>query len=122
MAIPRERRITTRREIGRLLAGRRIRGRHLELFWRPLAAESRSRATCITPKYGHGSVERNRLRRRLRELIRDRLLTLDAPREYLVRARPSAYELGFAEMSAQLDTLIFRLEAETPESTSIEES
>lgn len=92
-AVPRHRRLTTRREIRRLLRGPSTRGRELELYWRPTAG--RARATCITPKHGHTSVERNRLRRRLSELLVTELLARPEPRDYLVRARRGAYELDF---------------------------
>ncbi|MDX1623420.1 MAG: ribonuclease P protein component [Gemmatimonadota bacterium] len=112
MGIPRERRITTRREIGRLLSGSRVRGRHLELFWTPGARRGRSRAGCITPKFGHGTVERNRLRRRLKELVRHRLLARFDDRDFLVRARPSAYGLPFEALRSELERLVGRLETE----------
>lgn len=106
--LPRARRITTRREIGWLLSGERSRGRVLDLHWRP-AAGLLPRATCITPKLGHTSVERNRLRRRLRELLRKVLLSRPDSLDYLVRARGGAYDLGFAELEAELTGLAERI-------------
>ena len=97
-AIPRDRRVTTRGEILRLLRGPAVRGPDLELYWRP-AAGGASRATCITPKYGHTSVERNRLRRRLTALLASELLSRPEARDYLVRARSGAYELDFRGLS-----------------------
>lgn len=97
-AIPRDRRVTTRGEILRLLRGPAVRGADLELYWRP-AAGGASRATCITPKYGHTSVERNRLRRRLTTLLASELLSRPEPRDYLVRARSGAYDLDFQGLS-----------------------
>ncbi len=118
--LPRGRRITTRREIGGLLSGRRVRGADLELFWRP-AARPAPRGTCITPKFGHSSVERNRLRRRLKELIRHTLLTRPEALDYLIRARPSAYERSFAELKSALDELVARIDAE-PDASQPEEA
>lgn len=106
--LPRERRITTRREIGWLLSGERARGGDLDLHWRPAAGEL-PRATCITPKFGHTSVERNLLRRRLRELLRKVLLSRPDHRDYLVRARPGAYERDFGELEADLTALAGRI-------------
>lgn len=103
-AIPRDRRVTTRGEILKLLRGSGVRGSDLELYWRP-AAEGASRATCITPKYGHSSVERNRLRRRLTALLASQLLTRPEPCDYLVRARRGAYDLDFQELSRALRAL-----------------
>lgn len=102
--IPADRRITTRREIVSMLRGDRVSGPSLELFWKP-ASQQRSRAMCITPKHGHTSVERNRLRRRLKEAMRATLLTRSIPMDYLVRARPPAYELDFGGLKANLEDL-----------------
>ena len=114
--LPRERRITTRREIAALLGGSRARGPALELYWRPAAARL-SRATCITPKHGRTGVERNRLRRRLKELMRAILLPRGDERDWLVRARPPAYDLGYAGLRSALTALADRIErpAEEPE-------
>lgn len=79
-------------------------GGALELFWKP-ASERRSRAMCITPKHGHTSVERNRLRRRLKEAMRATLLTRPARTDYLVRALPRAYELDYGSLKANLEDL-----------------
>jgi ribonuclease P protein component len=103
-AIPQDRRVTTRREIVGLLRGPGVHGADLELYWRPVAGGA-SRATCITPKYGHTSVERNRLRRRLTALLASELLSRPEPCDYLVRARSGAYDLDFRELSRALQAL-----------------
>jgi ribonuclease P protein component len=102
--LPRERRITTRREIAALLRGSRVRGPALELYRRP-AAGPVARATCITPKHGRTGVERNRLRRRIKELMREILLSRGEERDWLVRTRPAAYDLSFADLEAALTAL-----------------
>lgn len=102
--LPRERRITTRREIAALLRGARARGPALELYRRP-AAEAIARATCITPKHGRTGVERNRLRRRIKELMREILLSRGEGEDWLVRTRPIAYELSHAELRESLQAL-----------------
>lgn len=111
MGLPRSRRITSPREITELLEGERARGSSLEVFWRP-ATEARSRATCVVPKFGHGSVERNRLRRRLQELTRGRILGRGDSRDWLVRARPGAYESSFDDLAEQLRVLSDRADRE----------
>lgn len=116
--LPRERRITTRREIAALLRGKRVRGPALELYWRP-AAEQLSRATCITPKHGRTGVERNRLRRRLKELMRATLLSRGETRDWLVRARPPAYELGYAGLGTALIALLERADGPGPDETEV---
>ncbi len=102
--LPRERRITTRREITALLRASRARGPALELYRGP-AAGTLARATCITPKHGHTGVERNRLRRRIKELMREVLLSKGEVHDWLVRTRPPAYELSFSALRAELRAL-----------------
>ncbi len=64
------------------------------------------RVGVVVPKYKHSSVERNRLKRRLRELLRlDLLPALDAfaaPLDVLVRALPSAYSRAFDGLQREL--------------------
>lgn len=108
--LPRERRITTRREIAALLRATRARGPALELYRRPAAAD-RARATCITPKHGRSGVERNRLRRRIKELMRAVLLSRGDQHDWLVRTRPPAYDLSYAELASALEGLVAGLEA-----------
>lgn len=112
--LPRERRIRTRNEIGQLLAGQRLRGSDLELFFRP-AAGDRARGTCITAKFGHTSVERNLLRRRLKALIAEILFERGESRDWLVRARPPAYDRGYAELRDELAHLADRIDRPTPD-------
>jgi ribonuclease P protein component len=56
-----------------------------------------ARAGIVVPRYGHTIVERNRLKRRLREFVRTEWLPAaqseTPPPEILVRARPAAYEV-----------------------------
>ena len=70
---------------------------------------SRNRWGVIVPKHRHSIVERNRIKRRLREIgrthvlprLREHGLTLDV----LVRARPKAYEVGFRTLSDELQSM-----------------
>ncbi len=63
----------------------------------------------IVPKHRHSIVERNRVKRRLREIGRTRVLprleeqglTLDV----LVRARREAYDVGFRTLSDELQSM-----------------
>jgi ribonuclease P protein component len=65
-----------------------------------------ARAAIVIPLYGHTVVERNRLKRRVREFLRTEWLPvarLERPApEILVRARPGAYELAANRLSAAL--------------------
>ena len=54
------------------------------------------------PKFGRSSVERNRLKRRLREIVRTRVLGNLPALDVVIRARPSTYD---AEFSALVDEL-----------------
>lgn len=64
------------------------------------------RVAVVVPKHGHTITDRNRLKRRLRELLRLRLL----PRcreaggawDVLVRARPVAYEASFERLEDEI--------------------
>jgi ribonuclease P protein component len=53
----------------------------------------------VVPKHGKSSVERNLLKRRLRELARTVILPRVAPIDMVIHARPSAYRLGFDELA-----------------------
>lgn len=75
---------------------------------------SRAQVGVIVPKYKHSIVERNRLRRRLRELVRVRLLpTLDgterSPRAVLIRALPAAYSASFDGLARDIEAVIARI-------------
>ncbi len=70
--------------------GKRVRTEHLDLR----AAASplhHPRVGFIVPKHKQTSVARNRLKRRLREIVRRRLLPTLPPIDLVVRARPEAY-------------------------------
>ena len=66
------------------------------------------------PKHKHGSVERNLLKRRLRELVRTRLLPRLADQrpavDVVIRAFPEAYAAGFDALTRQVDRAGDRLE------------
>lgn len=61
------------------------------------------------PKQKRTSVERNRLKRRLRELSRTRLLPALPPVDLVIRTLPEAYDASFAELEAEIDTVRERL-------------
>jgi len=64
------------------------------------------RVGLIVPKYKHSSVERNRLKRRLREWVRLELLPALAGAspvlDLMVRTSPSAYTKSFVELGREL--------------------
>ena len=59
----------------------------------------------IVPRYKHSAVDRNRLKRRLREIARTRLipeLAQHTPVDVVIRALPHAYDASFETLHAQL--------------------
>jgi ribonuclease P protein component len=47
-------------------------------------------------------VERNQLKRRLREIVRQNILQRIAPVDIIIRARPEAYSATFASLEREL--------------------
>ncbi len=60
------------------------------------------RVGLVVPKYKRTGVERNRLKRRLRELVRTRLLPTLPPVDLVIRAMPHAYEAAFEALAADV--------------------
>jgi ribonuclease P protein component len=56
----------------------------------------------LVPKYGHNAVERNRLKRRLREIVRTRLLGTLVPVDAVVKAHRNAYSASFETLVGEL--------------------
>jgi ribonuclease P protein component len=85
--------------------GKRQRTASLDVFAAPSGA-ARSRLGLIVPKHGRRVVDRNRLKRRLREIGRRRVLpSLDARGErtdVLIRARVPAYEAEFEVLAREV--------------------
>lgn len=67
------------------------------------------RVGIVVPRFQHTIVERNRLRRRLRELVRTRLLPLIPPQDVLLRASPRAYGKPFAILESEVRAIAERL-------------
>lgn len=81
--------------------GRRHRSPHVELAWRPNHT-GHARVGVIVPRFHHTAVARNRLRRRIREIIRRGPLERIPAVDLVVRARRSAYDASFAVLRAEL--------------------
>ncbi len=71
---------------------------------------SRSRLGLIVPKHGHNIVDRNQLKRRLREIGRRQILpALDASGiggDVLIRARRSAYGVDFEGLAREVSKAV----------------
>lgn len=101
-SLPRTARVRLGSEIRALLQrGKRKRTPNVDVFFAPSPA-SRSRLGLIVPKHGRTIVERNRVKRRLREIGRREVLPMLAdratPGDVLLRARRAAYGATFEEL------------------------
>lgn len=101
-AYPHARRVTRGAELDALRReGKRVRTAHLDVRVAPGPAPSR--VGIVVPKHKHSAVARNRVKRRLRELARLRLLPVVPGGLVWLRARPEAYRASFAELAADVD-------------------
>jgi ribonuclease P protein component len=101
--LPRDARIRRTREIRELLErGKRKRTTNVEVFLAPSPA-SFSRLGVVVAKHGRRIVDRNLLKRRLREIGRRHVLPEMCARgavvDVLIRARGKAYEADFGELA-----------------------
>lgn len=87
-------------------SGRRHRCGSLDIYLQPASVGRPPRIGVVVPTHGRTIVERNRVRRRLRELLRTEWLAAErdraAPRDLLVRASPAAYDRSFAGLRSDL--------------------
>lgn len=115
LGFPRAARITRGAELQRIAReGKRIRTTHLEVraAASPLArpAGTRTRIGLVVPRFKHSAVDRNRLKRRLRELSRTRLLPADVAADVVLRIRPDTYNAPFAALTADVDRALVQLQ------------
>ncbi len=81
---------------------------HLDLAWRRNAI-GHPRMGIVVPRFQFTAVARNRLRRRLREILRrDALARLPAV-DLVVRAKRAAYAAPFAALRAELTASVTRI-------------
>ncbi|MEP6509535.1 MAG: ribonuclease P protein component, partial [Gemmatimonadales bacterium] len=85
-------------------AGRRLRTEHLEVRT-VTSLLLHMRLAVVVAKHGHTIVERNRLRRRLRELARVRMLPLHSGMDVVVRSLPGAYDAPFSVLGEEIDRI-----------------
>ena len=102
--------------------GRSQGNRHLVLYSFPRGAGDGPRLGVSVGRKVGGAVERNRVKRLLREAFRARAADLPADHDFVVVARPAAGELaergGLAGVAAALDELLGSAEAGNGESPS----
>src|SRR5665811_869503 len=63
------------------------------------------RAGVVVPKHRHKIVERNRVKRRLRELVRIKLLPGLEGIDVLIRAKAEAYDSNFAQLAGDVSAI-----------------
>lgn len=59
----------------------------------------------VVPKFTRTAVQRNRLKRRLRELVRLRLLRTLPDLDVVIRTRREAYDASFDVLAAEVDRI-----------------
>lgn len=67
------------------------------------------RVAIVVPKYGFTAVRRNKLKRRLRELARQNLLSRAVSCDVLLRARREAYDASFDRLRDDIADVAARL-------------
>jgi ribonuclease P protein component len=78
-----------------------VRLRHLDIAWRP-NTKGHARIGIVVPRFAHTAVARNRLRRRVREILRRGLLGSLPPVDLVIRAKRTAYAARFPVLRAEL--------------------
>lgn len=85
-----------------------MRSAHLELRY-ATSPLSLARVGFIVPKHGQNSVARNRLKRRLRELVRVSVLPFLGPQDLVIRTLPSAYRQSWESLGVEVAALMRRV-------------
>jgi ribonuclease P protein component len=73
-----------------------------------------ARAGFVVPRAVGGAVLRNKVKRRLRQLVRGRLDELPAGTDLVVRALPTAAERSYPGLSADLDAALAAARRKAP--------
>ncbi len=113
----RDDRLRKRREFEECYAsGVRVSGRHVQVFLLPATGESaRLRLGISVPRRVGSAVQRNRVRRRLREIFRrGRAVFRGAAVSVVVNARPSAAASSFRELSEDFTSAVERALSRLP--------
>ena len=90
--------------------GRSVSSRFLVLYWLPQDEPAEPRIGFAVPRAAGGAVERNRIKRRLREAWNERLERVPAGHDYVLIVRPGLVEAaesnGFAWLGERVDELL----------------
>ncbi|MGD8727203.1 MAG: ribonuclease P protein component, partial [Gemmatimonadales bacterium] len=96
-------RLTHTSDIGAVQrTGRRRRSPRLDIYWCGNEL-GHSRFGVVVARHGQSAVARNRLRRRLREILRRRIVPSQLSLDLVVRTRAAAYRARFHELAADVD-------------------
>lgn len=105
LGFPRDKRITRGPELQHVLKeGKRIRTRSFDVrvCGSPLGHSGTRRVGIIVPKAKHSGVDRNRLKRRLRELARTMILPMGSGLDVVFLARGDTYRASFQMLSEDM--------------------
>jgi ribonuclease P protein component len=90
--------------------GRSVSSRYLVLYWLPQEDPADPRVGFAVPRAAGGAVERNRIKRQLREVWDERVGSVAPGHDYVMIVRPGLPEAaesnGFAWLCAQVDELL----------------
>jgi ribonuclease P protein component len=90
--------------------GRSVSSRFLVLYWLPQEESTEPRVGFAVPRAVGGAVERNRIKRRLREVWRERLDRVPGGHDYVLIVRPGLVEAaeskGFEWLGDRVDELL----------------
>jgi ribonuclease P protein component len=90
--------------------GRSVSSRFLVLYWLPQEEPAEPRIGFAVPRAAGGAVERNRIKRRLREVWQERLERVVAGHDYVLIVRPGLVEAaeanGFGWLGDRVDELL----------------
>ncbi len=64
----------------------------------------------VIPRFKHSAVERNQVKRRLRELSRLQLLPTDLSADIVLRIRPETYDASFSSLALDIGRVLTQLQ------------
>ena len=91
------------------MQGKRLRTKHLDV--RILASpQFHPRVGFVVPKYGHTAVNRNRIKRQLREIVRTSILAILPPVDVVIKTSPNVYTATFSALTEELLQVLGKIE------------
>jgi ribonuclease P protein component len=91
------------------MQGKRLRTKHLDV--RILASPRfHPRVGFVVPKYGRSAVNRNRIKRQLREIVRTSILAALPPVDVVIKTYPDVYTAAFSTLANELLQILSKVE------------